>query len=247
LQNRYAADIGDFGKFQLLRYLFSNTSFSLSQLWFMYPDETHNSDGRHISYFEKVKGFDKDLEENFRYIIENKRSVKALEDASLINNISYFRDILEKDCNLKYRKNWFQKAYEFSKNKQIILTDSDNGIATKCDKTKKDIEILDYNFLEKKLKSGKYIFFDEIEMLFDISETLIVYHHLNRCFSHDEQIEILLENLKNRFNKVLAIKHKPYSPRVYFFLIKEELHYNMFFSRLKEFESKYSIHWKLFL
>lgn len=84
-------------------------------------------------------------------------------------------------------------------------------------------------------------------MLFDISETLIVYHHLNRCFSHDEQIEILLENLKNRFNKVLAIKHKPYSPRVYFFLIKEELHYNMFFSKLKEFESKYSIHWKLFL
>ncbi|WP_320034196.1 hypothetical protein [Halarcobacter sp.] len=247
MQDRYAADIGDFGKFQLLRYLFLDSSFLISQLWFMYPDETHNSDGRYINYFEKVKGFDKDLEDSFKYIIENRREVKALEDARLINNTSYFRDILEKDCNLEYRKNWFLKAYEFSKNKQIILTDSDNGIATRCDRVKKDIEILSYNSLEKKSKSGKYIFLDEIEMLFDISETLIVYHHLNRCFSHDEQIEILLQDFKNRFKKVLAIKHKPYSPRVYFFLVKEEKHYNMFLSRLKEFEENYAIHWKLFL
>lgn len=245
MQNRYAADVGDFGKFQLLRYLFKNTSYSLSQLWYMYPDESHNSDGMYIDYFEKVKGFDEELESSFKTIIQNNRNVKALEKANLLKNTKFFSDIIY-DETLFFRKEWFKKALSFSKNSDVILTDADNGIATKCDRVNKTIEILDFEKLSKKPKSGKYIFYDEIQALVQECKCLIVYHHLNRCFAHDLQIEVLKDVLEKEFQNVIAIKHKPYSPRVYFFLCSDDSIFEFVKVRLKEFENSFSLHWKLF-
>ena len=66
MQNRYVADIGDFGKFQLFRFLFNAPSplsnRQLAQIWFLKEDETHNNDGKYIDYFERVKGSDEQLE-----------------------------------------------------------------------------------------------------------------------------------------------------------------------------------------
>ncbi len=77
MQDRYSADIGDFGKFQMLRFLFTNTLYSLTQVWFLYPDESHNNDGMYVNYFEKVKGFDKELEASFKNIIKENRKCKS--------------------------------------------------------------------------------------------------------------------------------------------------------------------------
>ena len=52
MQNRYTGDIGDFGKFGLLRQL-SHTGLSIGLNWYLTPDETHNGDGRHIEYLKK--------------------------------------------------------------------------------------------------------------------------------------------------------------------------------------------------
>lgn len=246
MQDRYSADIGDFGKFQMLRYLFTNTRYSLAQVWFLYPDESHNNDGMYVNYFQKVEGFDKELEASFKNIIKENRSVKALENANLLKNIKYFNDIIEKDKDLEFRKNWFKKALNFSKNSDFIFTDSDNGIATKCQKVNKTMEILKYDKFKNRSKSGKYIFLDEIKDLYENSQCLVVYHHLNRCFAHDLQIKTLKELLEKDFSLVIAIKHKPYSPRVFFFLCKDKKIYNFLLDRLIDFEKKFFIHWRLF-
>ncbi len=66
MQNRYVADIGDFGKFQLFRFLFNTPSpladNTLAQIWFLHENEESNNDGKHINYFERVKGSDEALE-----------------------------------------------------------------------------------------------------------------------------------------------------------------------------------------
>ena len=51
MQNRYAGDIGDFGKLGLLRQL-RKTGLSVGVNWYLTPDETHNGDGRHVGYLE---------------------------------------------------------------------------------------------------------------------------------------------------------------------------------------------------
>jgi len=250
MQDRYSADIGDFGKFHLLRFLLSNTSYNLAQIWYMYPDESHNNDGLYINYFGKVKGMDKELEEKFLDISVNNRNVKALEKANLLPNINYFSEFVNENGkdNLEYRKQWFSKALEFSKNSDFIAVDPDNGMATKLIKQEnlKDINIQNFEDFKTKTKAGKYIFENELDELYKSCKCLIIYHHLNRTMAHDKQVEILKCKLEMKYKRVLAIKHKPYSPRVYFFACRDEKIYKYLSKRLKEFEDSFSVHWMLF-
>ena len=57
MQNRYVGDIGDFGKYGLLRSLCgvseilnSHHSPRLGVVWYLYPDESHDSDGKYTGY-----------------------------------------------------------------------------------------------------------------------------------------------------------------------------------------------------
>jgi hypothetical protein len=61
MQNRYVGDIGDYGKYALLRHLCAcatGKSLRLGVIWCLFPDETINNDGKHISYL-KDPGFAK--------------------------------------------------------------------------------------------------------------------------------------------------------------------------------------------
>lgn len=249
MQNRYAGDVGDFGKFHLLRSLFNSYDFNLKQIWYLYSDESHNSDGMYINYFEKVKNSDIELEECFKKLVIGKRSVKALEKANLINNCSYYSKYLTKDGKdcLIHRKKWFKNALDFSKDSDFIFVDPDNGMATKVDKENKEIEILGFESFSKKSKAGKYIFFDEIKRLYSNTRCLVIYHHLNRLLPHNEQVTILKYELEKEFPKVIAIKHKPYSPRVYYFVLEDEELYLFLKSSLNDFYKKFSHHWELFI
>ena len=57
MQNRYFGDIGDFAKFGLLRALLAppEPKLRLGVLWYLVPDESHNADGRHISYLDRTQ------------------------------------------------------------------------------------------------------------------------------------------------------------------------------------------------
>jgi hypothetical protein len=59
MQNRYVGDVGDYGKYALLRHLCAvdvGKSLRLAVVWCLFPDETLNNDGKHISYL-KDSGF----------------------------------------------------------------------------------------------------------------------------------------------------------------------------------------------
>lgn len=248
MQDRYVGDIGDFGKFHMLRSLFNNSNYNLKQIWYLYPDENHNSDGMYIDYFEKIKDCDTKLEESLKKLLKGKRSVKALEKEKLLNNCHYFSKCINENGkdNLEFRKSWFNEVLTFSKDSDFIFVDPDNGIATKVDKIKKDIEFLGFDTFSKKTKAGKYIFFDEIDSLYNTTKCLVVYHHLNRTMPHNKQIEIIKKNLENNFHKVIALKHKPYSPRVYFFLFNTKEIEEFLLDRLNSFHKNFTFHWELF-
>ena len=249
MQNRYSADIGDFGKFHLLRFLFENSTYCLKQIWYLYPDENHNNDGLYINYFDKIKDNDTVLEEAFKKIIQNnRRSVKALQEAHLLD-CEYFDDFVTKGMeSLSYRKKWLLKAFAFVESSDFVFVDPDNGIATKLIKNNdhKDIEILSFEDFKNRSKAGKYIFMDEIHAFYEKSSCVVIYHHLNRTMAHNKQIEVLQSKLQKSYYKVLAIKHKPYSPRVYFFIMKEEHYYRFLYEKLSIFQSRFSLHWEFF-
>lgn len=254
MQDRYVADVGDFGKFQLFRYLFNHEESplngkALSQIWFMHKGEgEENNDGRHIDYFERMVGTDEYLEHSLLDIImRDKREVTELENLKLLKNAKFFYEEVPKALEDRYI--WLNMALSFSSKSQIIAVAPDNGMALKCNRVGQCFERLSLKeHYTQKVSPHKYIFADEISYFYRLPylEVCIVYQHLGRCFSHNEQIISLQNSLKSEYAYVLAVKHKPYSPRVFFFLSKSQVIHESLELRLKRFTKIHSAFWQLF-
>ena len=69
--------------------------------------------------------------------------------------------------------------------------------------------------------SGKYAYYSEVVSLFKGKDICVIYHHLSRNSTHDEQIKQRAEELLKLTSDgdvIFAIRYKPYSPRAYFIL-----------------------------
>ena len=254
MQDRYVADVGDFGKFQLFRYLFNNEESPLNgkvlaQIWFMHKGEgEENNDGRHIDYFERMMGTDEYLEHSLLDVImRNKREVTELENLKLLKNAKFFYEEVPKALEDRYL--WLNMALTFANKSQIVAVAPDNGMALKCNRAEKSFDFLTLSsHYAQKVYPHKYIFSDEISYFYRLPylEVCIVYQHLSRCFAHNEQIESLKNTLQSDYTYVLAVKHKPYSPRVFFFLSKSQVIHESVALRLKKFTQLHSEFWQLF-
>jgi len=254
MQDKYVADVGDFGKFQLFRYLFNHKESpmdgkELAQIWFMHEGQgEENNDGRHIDYFERMNGTDEYLEHSLLDILmRDKREVTELENLKLLQNVKFFYGEVPKALEDRYL--WLNKALTFSDKAQVVAVAPDNGMALKCNRVERCFEFLTLEeHYSQKVYPHKYIFADEVSYFYRLPylEVCIVYQHLGRCFSHDEQIESLLGDLKKEYHHVVAIKHKPYSPRVFFFLCKSEVIKESIEMRLELFATEFSEFWKVF-
>jgi len=254
MQNRYVADIGDFGKFQLFRYLFNQKESplngkALAQIWFMHEGEgEENNDGKHIDYFERMNGTDEYLEHSLMDIImRDKREVTELEKLKLLKNAKFYYEKVPRALEDRYL--WLNQALTFSNISQIVAVAPDNGMALKCNRAEKRFELLTLSqHYSQKVYPHKYIFTDEVSYFYRLPylEVCIVYQHLSRCFSHDEQIDSLLRDLEKEYHYVIAIKHKPYSPRVFFFLCKSEVIKDSVELRLDRFATEFEEFWEVF-
>ncbi|MGC9350680.1 MAG: hypothetical protein ACP5D3_01705 [Sulfurovum sp.] len=254
MQDRYVADVGDFGKFQLFRYLFNHQESpldgkALAQIWFMHQGEDEkNNDGRHIDYFERMMGTDEYLEYSLMDILmRDKREVTELEEMKLLKNAIFYYEEVPKALEDRYL--WLNGALTFASRSQIVAVAPDNGMALKCNRAERCFEYLTLSdHYRQKVYPHKYIFADEVSYFYRLPhlEICIVYQHLSRCFAHDEQIGSLLGALKTDYRHVIAIKHKPYSPRVFFFLCKSEIILDALRMRLQAFEKSFSAFWELF-
>jgi len=254
MQDRYVADVGDFGKFQLFRYLFNHPQSpfdakKLAQVWFLHEGENEQTnDGRHIDYFERMSGMDPYLERSLMSLLmRNRREVEELERLKLLPNASFFYDKIPKAY--EDRQAWLQKAIWFAHGHDVVAVAPDNGMALRCYRSKKRITLLSIDQeYRQKVYPQKYIFADEIRRFFFLPsvETVIVYQHLGRCLSHDIQIDLLGRELKKHYPHLTAIKHRPYSPRVFFFLCKSEIILENMNHRLEKFTKEHSAFWTLF-
>ncbi len=254
MQDRYVGDVGDFGKFQLFRYLFADPKSplegkALAQIWFMHTGEgERNNDGRHIDYFERMMGSDEYLEHSMMdLLMRQKREVTELEKLKLLPNAKFYYQEVPRALEDRYL--WLNGALSFAMHSPIVAVAPDNGIALRCNRQEKRFEHLTLKeHYAQKVYPHKYIFADEISYFYRLPhlEICIVYQHLGRCFSHDGQIASLLDDLRREYRHVLAVKHKPYSPRVFFFLCKSEVIYETVRLQLTQFAQMNSGFWELF-
>ena len=81
MQNRYAGDVGDFGKLGMLRCI-EKSGIIIGVNWYLVEDESHNQDGKHIGYLKNKEFLD--LDEELRtslasIITNNQRTINQLD------------------------------------------------------------------------------------------------------------------------------------------------------------------------
>ena len=255
MQDKYVGDIGDFGKFQLFRYLFAHSQSpfagkALAQIWFMHRGEGEvNNDGKHIDYFERIMGSDAYLEHSMMdLLMRQKREVTELENLKLLPNAAFYYEEVPRALEDRYL--WLNGALTFAMQSPVVAVAPDNGMALRCNRSAQSFEHLTLKeHYTQKVSPHKYIFADEIDYFYRLPhlEIFVVYQHLGRCFSHNAQIDALLRDLQTRYRYVVAVKHKPYSPRAFFFLCKSEVIYETLQLRLERFAAEHTAFWEMFV
>lgn len=219
MQNRYTGDIGDFGKFLLLKHLFSEEKSAT--IWYLYPDESHNTDGSHtveegnIKVYQHCYAIDSVMSEQFNAIHrEPSRHIGLFETYPVLPNGRYFKERVVGE-GADYRQQWLKRAIGFIEETQsrVVCLDPDNGI-----------EPSSMNKLST-FKQGKYATYSEIEAFFTIGcvDHLVIYQHFHRQGSHESQMrdaKAKFETLYRGRAVVTILRHNPVQARFYIILSK---------------------------
>ena len=228
MQDRYAGDVGDFGKFALLNHILQDTGFCLGVNWYKYPDENHNNDGLHVDYLAKArfKAADRELCGQLQRVLEAGRSIGLLESsgvfpgnttfvsASLDGHIRYpSQTHADRDGRLMSRIDWLAKSLDTLRGCDVVFLDPDNGLEiSSCSKL-------------SGVKSGKFAYYSEVADYAKLAKVCVVYHHLSRQGSHVSQMISRANALKEMMGSsltVTSLRYTPYSPRAYFILSQPE-------------------------
>ena len=236
MQNRYVGDVGDFAKFALLRAIARSTNFRIAVIWYLYTDEDHNADGRHVSYLRDpfFAQLDPELIASLARILEKgRRSVRAVAASGILPaSTTFFANSVSdkaaqtrvlRAARARRRAIWLKKALAAALGHELVFLDPDNGIET-------------VSVQQHSPKSGKYTYWNELEAFWAQGHSLVVYHHLNRTATVARQAEILREKFAERFPSAPLITHflaRRGSCR-HFWIVAQERHVRALSAAIKE-------------
>jgi len=208
MQDRYTGDIGDFIKYGLLRAL--TPTVRLGVAWYLFPNESHNEDGKHTSYLDAPdtwRHLDPALFDGLTRIVSGgRREVGDVERSSLLGNAKFASEILNfGDGSISerraWRKKWFNDVLEQLSDCDVVFADPDNGL---CNDDK-------FNF--GKIKDWKRLPLIEAHALAS-GRTAVLYHHnTRRVGGHESEISYWIEQLGRG---TLALRWRAYSSRTFF-------------------------------
>lgn len=185
MQDRYTADIGDFGKYGLLRYVLGHCDTSgqkvrLGVLWYLTEPEGNN-DGRFLDYLDDVDEFRRCDPELYAFLKgirdgQKDRAVVTIEQGGLFPSFTQFfsqklsyedTQALSEEGRMvraALRSEWFTRAMRVLRECNFVFLDPDNGLAGPSTK------------IHSK-KAPKFAFYQDIEELVDAGKSVIVYQH----------------------------------------------------------------------
>ncbi|CAN7175327.1 hypothetical protein [Mesorhizobium caraganae] len=206
MQDRYAGDVGDYFKLSLLRHV--NAGRRLGIAWYVFPDEVHNSDGRHVSYVcapERWRYLDPELFDLLVAVISKRRAVaelhRALPGGTLFASEPLPTGRMRGTDRCAARRAWFSRTLKSVEAADIVFADPDNGL-TSDEERRRQMP----NF-------GKQIPISEVRAL-SAGRTAVVYHHNSRFKGgHEAEVDYWLRAIGM---PAMAIRATAYSCRTFF-------------------------------
>jgi hypothetical protein len=208
MQNRYAGDVGDYVKLALLRAL--SPGLKLGIAWYLYDDEGHNLDGKHVAYLNRPSEWrflDPDLFDRLNEVANSTRSVAALEQSGVVNAAFAAEPLNMGDVRYSLRsaarQHWFSRVLESLNGCNLVFADPDNGLTD------------DSPARRSKATFGKQLPVDEALALAS-GRSAVIYHHNSRFRGgHDLEVDHWREQLGGN---AIAVRANAYSCRTFFIL-----------------------------
>ena len=175
MQDRFVGDIGDFGKYGLLRYLCGlngapepDRVLRLGVVWYLVKNECHNNDGGHTDYLndspdqKEYRGCDEFLYDTLKHLVSSdNRNVSAVGQSKILPDGTVFYEPILSNNN---RQEWFEDALKATSESELIFVDPDNGVHN-----------------NPKTNKHKHTTVAELRSFIDRGQSLVIYQHQTRA------------------------------------------------------------------
>ena len=252
MQDRYTCDVGDFGKYGLLRTLCTpdcnqnsdekqNPTLRLGVIWHLTPNETRGGDGRHTGYLKhtpkhqrEYRDCDPQLYDTlYDLLSNNQRNVQAVQESPALPDGTVFYD---QPISFKgiTRKNGVPAA----KHREALRTDWSKYALGAMEQAQ--IVFLDPdNGLTKSQETStgprgaKYVHYDELQPHVDAGKSLVIYHHMGRGESARNQVyQCQTKLFKKTGKRAFAMLYHRGSARA-FLVVPSDKHHRLLATRAK--------------
>lgn len=187
MRDRHAADVGDFGKFGLLRWLVGGDSpdLRLGVVWYYWGEDVFQYAGAQHRDGPLAR-CDADLYDKLAPIaMERTALVARLEHIGLLpGNTAYVGD--EVPASLKRRNLWFGNAKSAVRGCDIVFLDPDNGLETENE------------------HGRKHALYSEAAALWNASHSLVIYQHIPRTGT-SQAVKATCNNLRAELEKAQPV------------------------------------------
>lgn len=214
MKNQYVGDVGDYGKYSMLR-AFTDAGIKVGVNWYLTSDDG-TTDGKFTSYLddESMRWRCPVVFDALKQIVSKPdKSVSDIQNRGIIgDSVLFFDENIKTDCTPSERASqrnvWFCKSHDALSEAELIFMDPDNGLLENNDASK--------------LGSEKYVLPDEVERYFKAGHNVVYYCHKGR-----RKYDVWQAYESEMFNRIPEAKpiiltfHKG-TQRSYIFLIHEE-------------------------
>ena len=213
MKDQYIGDIGDYGKYGLLRFL-SGHGTSIGVNWYLTPADGR-TDGSHTEYLhdERMRVYDDKLYDSMAKIaFREDKHIQMVEQGGILSGLRFYSELMDFD-SLPWRKRtaarsaWHQRALDKLKDTELIFIDPDNGLSSTKKASAKDAQ--------------KYVLPNEIADYYIRGQQVVYYHHRPRKGAEGwakDKVQILACLPDAR---LLAVSFNRWSCRTYIFVLHE--------------------------
>ena len=211
MKNQYVGDIGDYGKYGLLRFLASH-GIKIGVNWYL-TENDGSTDGKFTTYLKNPadRVYDPELFDALQNIADHPdKTVKMIKQAGIIPDAEFFGEML-KSSSLKAdarewnRRLWFNNSTLMLGNAELIFADPDNGISYRKTARTKDSE--------------KFILPEDVAEYYNSGRNVVYYCHKGR--KKQEAWDQAKEEIRNHIRdaQLLAVTCHRGTQRSYIFVL----------------------------
>lgn len=219
MQDSYVGDIGDFGKFVLLRRL-EKEGFKIGINWYKTDLHGKSNDGKYVIPFFYEDSTEGEIAKLLRRLSDPeqvpRRLITELEKLNLIKSNLYYHDNVPQ--TKKERNNWYAASQRKLQDSTLVFLDPDNGLLVKS-----------VNQYSK--KSVKYVYAEEVVGYLENKNCncVLFYNHRSRIKA-DQYFSEKQRQLENCMNNPYPIAHITFPRRTirdYFAVCRDETTYTI--------------------